>query len=362
MIRVAITSEICSSRAVLCVLCVFAVNLLAAEENCQPDEESSRLPSDFQEIIPQQDEAVEKALAWLARNQAKDGSWRSEGQVGTYQMAMTGLAGLALLAAGHSPGRGRFGLNIERAIEFVLKHQDSDGLIVSGNDGQQMYGHGFAMTFLAEAYGMNPGAESTQRVKRALARAVRKTQQSQSNRGGWYYSPNSGADEGSVTVTQVQALRSARNAGIDVPEAVLNHAIEYVHLCQNSDGGIRYSVQSGQSSSVALTAAGAEVFMMAGRYKAKEAARACEYLKRNLDPNRTRLNHDVYTNFYGAQAMFQIGGDYWARYFKAIRQRLFSEQSADGSWNGDNIGSTYGTAVATMILCLPYRYLPIFQK
>ncbi|HYG74027.1 MAG TPA: prenyltransferase/squalene oxidase repeat-containing protein [Planctomycetota bacterium] len=328
---------------------------------CAAEDAIAPVPSDFVEITPKQEECIEKALAWLAKNQSKDGSWGSEGASGSYQMAMTGLAGLALLSAGHSPGRGKYGQNVARAIEFCLKNQDRDGLISSRNDGQQMYGHGFSMTFLGEAYGMDSGTEFNERIKHALTIAVKKTQQSQSSRGGWYYSPNSGADEGSVTVTQVQAMRSARNAGIDVPEKVMNSAIDYVKQCQNSDGGIRYSVQSGQTSSVALTAAGAEVFMMAGRYKAQEAARACEYLKKNLDPRRA-AGHDFYTHFYGAQAMFQIGGEYWARYFTSIRDRLISQQRGDGSWNGDDIGSTYGTAIATLILSMPYRYLPIFQK
>lgn len=326
------------------------------------DDPKNTVPNDFVEITPKQEEAAEKGLAWLAKNQAKDGSWGSEGSSGTYQMAMTGLAGLALLSAGHSPGRGKYGANVARAIEFVLKSQDRDGLISSRNDGQTMYGHGFAMTFLAEAYGMDSGTEFNERIKTALALAVKKTNQSQSSRGGWYYSPNSGADEGSVTVTQVQALRSTRSAGIEVPEKLLANAIDYVKQCQNRDGGIRYSVQFGQTSSVALTAAGVTVFLMAGRYKAKEAEEAIGYLKKYLDPHRSAGGHDFYTHFYGAQAMFQIGGEYWARYFTSIRDRLLSSQRADGGWNGDEIGSTYGTAIAVMILCMPNRYLPVFQR
>jgi hypothetical protein len=168
-------------------------------------------------------------------------------------------------------------------------------------------------------------------------------------------------DEGSVTVTQVQGLRSARNAGIDVPETVMKKAIEYLHKSQNTDGGIRYQLNGGGMSSPALTAAGAEVFMMAGQYHAKEAERACDYLKKNLDPRHTQGYHDMYTNFYGSQAMFQIGGEYWTRYFGLIRERLLSSQSSDGSWHGD-VGSTYSTAISVLILCLPYRYLPIYQR
>ena len=218
------------------------------------------------------------------------------------------------------------------------------------------------MTFLAELYGMDPAGEHSSRIKEVLTLAVKKTGQSQSVNGGWYYSPNSGADEGSVTVTQVQALRSARNAGIDVPAPVMNKAVDYLKKCQNADGGIRYSIHTGQTSSVALTSAGVEVFMMAGRYGADETKRATDYLKKTLDPKQTQGYHDFYTNFYGAQAMFQIGGDSWTRYFPAIRDRYLTQQSSDGSWRGDDVGSTYRTAIATMILAMPYRYLPIFQK
>ncbi|HYF47935.1 MAG TPA: prenyltransferase/squalene oxidase repeat-containing protein [Planctomycetota bacterium] len=324
-------------------------------------EDSASGNSGFVDIVPKQDEAIEKALAWLAKHQNRDGSWGSEGGSGTYTMAMTGLAGLALLSAGHSPGRGKYGVNVSRAVQYVLKHQDRDGLITSGNDGQQMYGHGFAMTFLAEAYGMDPNHELGAQMKDGLQRAVKKTGQAQSARGGWYYSPNSGADEGSVTITQVQALRAARNAGIEVPEKVMTQAIDYVRKSQNPDGGIRYALNSGQTSSLALSAAGAEVLMMAGQYDTKETKLVCEYLKKNLDPNRTQGYHDFYTNFYGVQAMFQIGGDYWSRYFTVLRERLLKSQNADGSWKGD-IGSTYCTSIAVMALSVPYRYLPIFQK
>jgi squalene cyclase len=336
--------------------------LCAAAVEGGSDTRSIAPPPEFVEITPKLEDAVEKALAWLAKSQSKDGSWGAEGTPqGEYQMAMTSLAGLALVSAGHQPERGKYGRNISRAIEFVLKHVSNDGFITSGNDGRPMYGHGFAMTFLAEVYGSAANSDVDARIKAALIKAVRKTQQAQSNQGGWYYSPNSGADEGSVTITQVQALRAARNAGIDVPEKTMKSAIQYLHNCQNADGGIRYSVAGGQQSTVALTAAGAEVFLMAGEYKAKDAERAVEYLKKNLNPRETMGYHDFYTNFYGAQAMFQIGGDYWVRYFTAMRERLLSSQTSDGSWRGD-VGATYSTSIGVMICCLPYRYLSIFQK
>jgi prenyltransferase beta subunit len=38
--------------------------------------------------------------------------------------------------------------------------------------------------------------------------------------------------------------------GIDVPVKLLNDSVNYLVKCQNADGGIRYSIHSGQTSSV----------------------------------------------------------------------------------------------------------------
>ena len=48
--------------------------------------------------------------------------------------------------------------------------------------------------------------------------------------------------------------------------------------------------------------------------------------------------------------------------FPKIRDKLLGMQNPDGSWHGDGVGTTYGTAIATVILQLPYAYLPICQR
>jgi len=313
------------------------------------------------QILPRQMKAVERGLLWLAKNQAPDGSWGSNGPLGQYRMAMTGLTGLAFLSAGHVPGRGPYGTRLERAIRFILKSQQGDGLITTPNDSQTMYGHGFAMTFLAEAYGMDLSGELGGKVRACLTKAVKLTDRAQSSWGGWYYSPNSHSDEGSVTITQVQALRACANVGIPVPPKTMRKALEYIHKSQNADGGVRYTARSGGGSSIALSAAGAELLMMGGQYEAKETKKVIAYLKQNLNPDASRGYHDMYTNFYGAQAMIQIGGSSWEKYFRALRKRLLNSQSPNGAWSGD-VGTTYSTSIAVMILSMPYTYLPIFQR
>ena len=80
-----------------------------------------------------------------------------------------------------------------------------------------MHGHGFALMFLASVYGMITKESLRQQVGDAIRKAVTLTSQGQSGAGGWTYIPGTG-DEGSVTVTQVQALRAAHNAGFLVPQ------------------------------------------------------------------------------------------------------------------------------------------------
>lgn len=321
-------------------------------------------PAGFQEIIPRQEQALERATAWLARCQQREGSWRAHPGGGeAYPCAMTGLAGMALLSTGNTPSRGKYGAQVLHAVQYLLKRQDPTGLISFPGEDRCMYGHGFAMTFLAECYGMEPTGELAERLKRCLDKAVALTSRAQSNEGGWYYTPNSGADEGSVTITQIQALRACKNAGLGVPNKTIDRAIGYIRKAQQPDGGIAYQV--GQSGSrPALSAAGAELFMMAGLYDAKETRKVLEYVRRHLNAESTRNEHDSYATFYMAQALHQVGGKDWAKYFHERRQRYLREQNGEGSWSYTGWGASpvFDTSVAIMVLSLPYGYLPIYQK
>src|SRR4051794_25143986 len=70
------------------------------------------------EITPGQRAAVEKGLAWLASKQAADGSFGTNGGGYGAQSAITGLAGLAFMSAGNLPGRGKYGDNVQKAVNY----------------------------------------------------------------------------------------------------------------------------------------------------------------------------------------------------------------------------------------------------
>ena len=61
------------------------------------------------------------------------------------------------------------------------------------------------------------------------------------------------------------------------------------------------------------------------------------------------------------QAMYLAGDPYWSKWYPAIRDELVAKQQAQGAWY-DSVSPEYGTAMACIILQVPNRYLPIFQR
>ena len=361
--------------------CVTAVLLAATAGRASAEAPSPLLPAMME---PKTIRAVDRGLNYLVKTQRRDGSWLNQGAHGTYPAVMTSLAGIAMLAGGSTAETGPYSRTVTRAMNYILRIAEAkkDGLIAGpGYEGRSMYGHGFSMLFLAQCYGMEIGKDQEKRIARALAKAVALTAGAQSDlgkqydhAGGWYYTPTSHSDEGSVTVTQLQALRACRNAGVKVPKSTIDRAVAYLKRCQMSDGGICYRAGQKGSSLPAISAAAMACFYAAGVHdeqaggrgaEAKMAEKLLDYLRKKVQVGKGRSRywgHYFYTHFYMAQAMYQRGGADWKKYYPQIRDRMMGMQNPDGSWNGDAVGTTYGTAIATIILQLPYGYLPICQR
>ncbi len=319
-------------------------------------------------ITPEAQASIERGLEYLARTQMGNGSWRTNGGMGSYPATMTSLAGLALMAGGNTPVEGKYAFQVRRAVDYVLAQAGPSGLI--GNfeeDGRTMYSHGFGMLFLAQAYGMEKDQTRRDQIRRVLQKAVVLTGQSQSAAGGWIYTPDSGGDEGSVTVTQIQGLRAARNAGIKVPKTIIDRATQYIENSLNPDGGIRYQARGGGPSRPPLTAAAVATLYNAGQYENPVAEKCLANLlgllkNANGKTSAVFSGHEFYAILYTGQAMYLSSKDNWNYFFPTCRDDLVRRQASDGSWNGDGVGQTYGTAIALLTLQLPYKYLPILQR
>jgi hypothetical protein len=316
------------------------------------------------ELTAELDGAVSKGLAALAREQNQDGSF-GDAQFGR-GVAVTALACIAFMADGNVPGRGAYGENVSRGLEYILNNCTESGLIASDSANSPMYGHGFATLFLGEVYGMTQGGGDTahsDRVHRALLKAVRLIESSQNEEGGWRYNPIPFEADVSVTIAQIMGLRSARNAGLEIPKATIDRAVEYVRGCQNPDGGFRYQSMAGPSA-WPRSAAGVASLYYAGIYEDRAIERGLTYLFNQGMPGGadTQAIHYFYGQYYAVQAMFLAGGDAWARWWPAIRRELLMTQNRNGMWDDSSAGDDYGTAMALIILQMPKRYLPIFQK
>lgn len=316
------------------------------------------------EITPALDDATKKGLAALAKFQNEDGSFGG-GRFGR-NVAVTALACLAFMADGNLPARGEYGEQVSKGLEYILSNCTESGLIADDAANGPMYGHGFSTLFLGEVYGMTAGGADTalaDRVHEALVKAIRLIEQTQNDEGGWRYNPVPYDADVSVTICQVMALRSARNAGIEVAKHTIDKAVEYVRKCQNPDGGFRYQLDNG-GSAWPRSAAGVATLYYAGIYQDQAIDNGLKYLAAEAMPGKAAVSkaHYHYGHYYAAQAMYLAGGDPWAQWWPSIRQELMDAQSDDGGWKDTSVGDAYGTSMSLIILQMPKRYLPIFQK
>src|SRR5947209_5583249 len=244
-------------------------------------------------ITPAAQQAIDQGLAYLESAQHQDGSFGTHQHRGN--VAITSLGGLAFMAGGNQPGRGRYGRVVTRTLEFVLnqEQQQPPGFLYNRNAVLHgpMYGHGFGTLFLAEAYGMVNNRQLRRRLHDTLSRAVQLIIDTQNGEGGWRYQPRRNDADISVTICQIMALRAARNAGFAVPRSVADNCTKYVKNCQDlrGDGGFRY-MQQGGPTGFARTAAGVVALYSAGVYKGEAVEKGLEYLLRNCRPGNMAQN------------------------------------------------------------------------
>ncbi len=326
----------------------------AAAQQADPERTAAEL------ITPEADRAVDRGLRWLARQQHDDGSLGSGAYRGN--VAITALGGMAWMAGGSTPGRGPYGREIDRTVDYLLAKTQQSGFIIErrGASHGPMYGHGFATMFLADCHGMTLRPE----LRNKLAAAVKLIVNSQNKEGGWRYQPQPADADISVTVCQIMALRAARNAGLFVPNETVERCVDYIRRCQNPDGGFMYMAIAGGDSLFPRSAAAVVGLQSAGVYKGPEIDRAVEYLLRHI-PQPGVARHEAYYfygQYYAVQAFWHVGGEPWNRWYPAVRDELVGRQHEDGSWPTTYINREYATAMALIVLQVPNNALPIIQR
>lgn len=309
--------------------------------------------------IPQDvDTIYERGLAWLATAQDADGSWKgNESGCG-----VDGICLMAFLASGEDPNYGKYAGNIHRAIYAIIQRQDA----TTGYLPNSMYHHGFGMLALAEAYGavdesLFPGGQKPPRsIAQALQLAIgcATASQKKNSMGAWRYSPDASDADTSVSGAMLMGLLAARNAGMDVPDEVLNSGMDYMRRSTGSDGSVAYTGGfGGMGGSMNLTAISALTGAVSKSKNTDQYKASLKRLLDNLDSNEAG-SYAEYFRYYMAQALFQ--GDYaaWQKWNAEQVRELRELQHDDGSFSG----GVYQTGMSLLALALNYRFLPIYER
>lgn len=310
------------------------------------------------QIPPEVDTIYERGLAWLAGAQAPEGNWKGNNE----GCGVDGICLMAFLASGEDPNFGPHAATIRRAVRFIIRQQEP----ATGYLPNSMYHHGFAMLALSEAYGAVDEAllweneKPVRSIGQTLDQAIRcaATAQKKNRMGGWRYSPDATDSDTSVTGAVLMGLLAARNAGLDVPDEVVNTAMEYMRRSTGKDGSVAYSGGfGGMGGSMNLTAVATLVGAVTKTKDTEQFKASLQRLLENLEHHEAG-SYAEYFRYYMAQALFQ--GDYaaWQKWNLAKVRELHDLQHDDGSFSG----GAYPTGMSLLALGLNYRFLPIYER
>ena len=380
----------------------------------EPEIQAEPRPAPSPDVLTQErwqqvDGAVTRGLEWLATQQQPDGSFDAIDQA---QPAVTSFCLMAFLARGESPVDGKYQQQLAKSIDFIADQQQRNGLIATvapaavpiprddfSSESLQpepkpnqvgvtaMYNHAISALALCEAYGQCT-PEQSEALAPVIEKAIAATLEmqrwkgkSKRNAGGWRYVTRHGAGDSDLSATgwHLMFLRSARDAGFDVPKESIDAAVKYVEKCFVKNKNRQVHVYApGWTSAVTRAMAGAGILAMAhaGKHNSPEAFASGEWI----------LKHDFKTYdeeivLYGAgwqgnryhygavlctQGMYQLGGKYWEQFFPMLVDALLANQGQDGEWKtsgkDEPYGSCYSTSLSVLSLSVPDQMLPIFQR
>ena len=344
---------------------------------------------------PASEQAVERALDWLARHQDADGRW--DGSTARYDdgttvrgdddytihcppgepcfgeciyweadTALTGLALLAYLGAGYTQTDGKYAETVGRGIEFLLLSQKPDGDLRGKSRAVGMYCHAMATIALCEAYALT----GDEKLRAPVEKAIGYIAKARARDGlAWRYAPGALSGDTSILGWVVMALKSAKEVGIDVPSTLQTGTLGWLtKVSSGAKGGLaRYQPQEAVTPTMTAEAWACRQFLGVGGPGPASTEAAAFLLAHG--PRSDQYN--LYYWYYGTLAMYQHGGDAWLRWNAQARDEIVRRQRPRGhpagSWDPDDSpygakgGRIYCTALATLSLEVYYRYLRLYD-
>ena len=340
------------------------------------------------------EEAVQRGLEWLRKQQQKDGSWSLKGpyQGGLASKtdnapAATALALLAFQGAGNTRTTGDFAVCVRKGRVWLLRQQDESGCFTPKEHVHEalFYTHAICTLALCELITLEKKANPDLR-KHAKAAVEYLLENQNQETGGWRYEPQVGSDL-SVTGWCLMALRTAEMAGIKIPKSSYDKISSFLDSIAYDDGaGYVYQLDSkGRISDMekrpSMTATGLlcrEYLGWAQDSKAllrgAETLADDENLIRFPTTKNERFSHNVYGWYSTSMALKGLGpyNKYWRAWNRALSSELPKRQEPEktkeaGSWDPQydeyafGGGRLYVTCMTILCLEVYYRHMPIYQ-
>jgi hypothetical protein len=338
---------------------------------------------------------VDAALLWLKNHQSRDGSWEAHGwqrnckkgrcsgpgqNKGNHRFdaGVSSLAILAFLGRGYTHRFGPYKRIVGKAFHWLKRQQKSDGSI-GFQEGEEIYNHAIATMALCEAFAMTRDS----RLKRSAQRAVDFCVRAQNPGQGWRYGVKPGNNDTSVTGWMVLALKAAKTARLDVPEAAFEGAQNWFKRATDSRGDAGYISAGGGSSYVpvqkgkfdqtpCMTAVSVVCRIFAGEKRTHpDIRKGAALLLRSLPKRQSKHRAtNFYYWYYASYALFQTSDrkfDKWKEpLFKTVMSYAREKGCERGSFDPVSEwsvagGRVYATAINALTLEVLYRYERVKQ-
>ncbi|KAA3608650.1 MAG: hypothetical protein DWQ01_11135 [Planctomycetota bacterium] len=214
-----------------------------------------RIEGPHQEVPLEQ--AIQEGVDWLVANQRENGAWGSHhsprpievfcsvpGSHRAFRLATTGLCLIALL---HSPYQTEASAQaFEKGLNYMMA--DMNVKRMSGLEHYTVWGFGYMLRAMGETLLAKPDHPRAEEMRKACDFLIEKLGRYQSLDGGWGYlsiiglkSYQPAASSMSFTTASILiGLHRVQEAGVKVPETMVDRALKAVARCRLPDGGWTY--------------------------------------------------------------------------------------------------------------------------
>jgi hypothetical protein len=294
--------------------------------------------------------------------------------VGNHDVGISALAMLAMIGRGNTHRVGNEKKCVKAGLDWLLAEQREDGCFGPRSSESWMYDTALASMAVCELFAVSRDF----RLEEPARRAVGFLLNAQNANSGWRYEPGCGQSDSSVTGWVILALKTARNAGIDVPDSVFEGALAWFDSVTDEEGRAGYISPGDTGSNIkgvndhfipkpTMTAVSVLCQLLSGRSRMHpNVKKGVDILMENLPKwdSVALRDVDMYYWYYGTYAMHQYGGPKWEEWKRAVNDALLAKQvvggCADGSWEPEGKwglvgGRVYATSINMLTLGIVHR-------